>query len=543
DVQEGEHQPQGGVQQADAAPLAADRLPAPDHPGHRLSDPFVPSAGARLPGPGCGADPAVDRRAATGDLPPGGHDAPADGCAPGVVDRLHLRQHRLRDRRARPDAPVGIGRVPALAAAAGGGPELRPVGHRVLRHPAPEAPGRPDLRRFGAGGAADGRRARPGLHHHPDAHAHPDRLEPDRTACAVGRSGRAPAPIRLRAGRQPQRPRPGERRRAGRGHPRRRGAQLRGHPGHHRRLRGGGRAHRPGPDDRGGPPAGPDRPGLAPAAVLFAPGGQPMRRASPLLVSAATLAVTGCALGPDYKPPVPPAGATAPLVSVDPAVETVAEPPDAWWRLYDDALLDRLVTQAFAANRDLAAAEANLSAARAALEGARNGQYPQTNINLGAKYGRDASTDEILEIDGHKPETIWVFDDILDVSYELDLFGRVRRSIEASHADADASVASRDAVRITVAAETTRAYAQVCALGEELAVARRSLEVTGREAEIARQRVTLGAGTDFDVVRAEQIQAQASAAIPPLEGQRRAALFQLTALLGRTPSQAATEAE
>src|SRR6185312_8190314 len=235
--------------------------------------------------------------------------------------------------------------------------------------------------------------------------------------------------------------------------------------------------------------------------------------------------------------------ATAPLVSVDPAVETVAEPPDAWWRLYDDALLDRLVTQAFAANRDLAAAEANLSAARAALEGARNGQYPQTNINLGAKYGRDASTDEILEIDGHKPETIWVFDDILDVSYELDLFGRVRRSIEASHADADASVASRDAVRITVAAETTRAYAQVCALGEELAVARRSVEVTGREAEIARQRVTLGAGTDFDVVRAEQIQAQASAAIPPLEGQRRAALFQLTALLGRTPSQAATEAE
>jgi NodT family efflux transporter outer membrane factor (OMF) lipoprotein len=228
---------------------------------------------------------------------------------------------------------------------------------------------------------------------------------------------------------------------------------------------------------------------------------------------------------------------------VDPALETVAEPPDAWWRLYDDPVLDRLVTQAFAANRDLAAAEANLSAARAALEGARNGQYPQTNINLGAKYGRDAATDEILEITGRKPETIWVFDGILDVSYELDLFGRVRRSIEASHADAEASAASRDAVRITVAAETTRAYAQVCALGEELAVGRRSVEVTGREAEIARQRVKLGAGTDFDVVRAEQLQAQANAAIPPLEGQRRAALFQLTALLGRTPSLAATEAE
>jgi NodT family efflux transporter outer membrane factor (OMF) lipoprotein len=263
--------------------------------------------------------------------------------------------------------------------------------------------------------------------------------------------------------------------------------------------------------------------------------------AAALALSGAML--SGCLLGPDYKPPVPPTGATAPLVSVDPSLETAAEPPDAWWRLYEDPLLDRLVAQAFAANRDIAAAEANLSAARAALEGARNGLYPQTNLNFGAKYGRDAITDEILEINGHKPETIWVFDDIIDVSYELDLFGRVRRSIEASRDDAEASAASRDAVRITVAAETTRAYVQICALGEELAVARRSVEVTGQEAEIARQRLRLGAGSDFDVVRAEQVQAQASAAIPPLEGQRRAALFQLTALLGRTPSQAVSEAE
>jgi NodT family efflux transporter outer membrane factor (OMF) lipoprotein len=268
-----------------------------------------------------------------------------------------------------------------------------------------------------------------------------------------------------------------------------------------------------------------------------------MRLPTFLLISVAAITLAGCVLGPDYQPPTPPTGAAAPLVSVDPALEVRAEPPDAWWRLYDDPLLDRLVTEAFAANRDLAAAEANLSAARAALQGARNGLYPQTNLNLGAKYGRDAITDEILELNGRKPQTIWVFDDILDVSYELDLFGRVRRSIEASRADADASAANRDAVRITVAAETTRAYAQLCALGEELAVARRSVEVTGREAEIARQRLRLGAGTDFDVVRAEQIQAQAVAAIPPLEGQRRSALFQLTALLGRTPSQAASEAD
>ena len=272
-----------------------------------------------------------------------------------------------------------------------------------------------------------------------------------------------------------------------------------------------------------------------------------MTRARPLLTTVAAAlagsALAGCALGPDYKPPVPPTGATAPLVSVDPALESRTEPPDAWWRLYQDPVLDRLVQQAFDANRDLVAAEANLSAARASLEAARDGRYPQTRVNLGAKYGRDGVTDEILELTGRKPETIWIFDDILDVSYELDLFGRVRRAVEASHADAEAAAAGRDAVRITVAAETTRAYVQVCALGEQLAVARRSVEVTARQAEIARQRLTLGAGSEFDVVRSEQLTAQARAALPPLEGQRRAALFQLTALLGRTPSQLATEAE
>ena len=266
-----------------------------------------------------------------------------------------------------------------------------------------------------------------------------------------------------------------------------------------------------------------------------------MRRS--LAAAIVLLALGGCVLGPDEKPPALPEGSTAPLVSVTPALESAAEPPDTWWKLYDDPLLDQLVTRALAANQDLAVAEADLSLARASLEATRNGQYPQTNLNLGAKYGRDGATDEILELTGRPPQTLWIFDDILDVSYEVDLFGRVRRSVEASRADAQAAAAARDSVKITVAAETTRAYAQICALGEQLGVARQSLAVAEREAEINRQRRAAGAGTEFDVVRAEQLAAQTRAAIPPLEGQRRAALFQLTALLGRTPARLATEAD
>ena len=251
----------------------------------------------------------------------------------------------------------------------------------------------------------------------------------------------------------------------------------------------------------------------------------------------------GCAVGPTYHPPTPPTGAQAPLVSLNPAAESVAQPPDDWWRLYDDAELDRLEQQALSANADLAVAQANLSVARASLEGARNGLYPQTGAHLGAVYGRDPATDEILELTGRPPQTIWLFDDVLDVSYELDLFGHVRRSVEAAHADAEAAVAARDSVRITVAAETARAYAQTCALGEQLAVARRSLEIVSRETQIITQRHDAGAGSEFDVVRAQELDAQVRSAIPPLEGQRRAAIFQLTALLGLTPSQAPPEVD
>jgi NodT family efflux transporter outer membrane factor (OMF) lipoprotein len=255
------------------------------------------------------------------------------------------------------------------------------------------------------------------------------------------------------------------------------------------------------------------------------------------------VALVGCRVGPDYRPPAPPEGANAPLVSLDTSAETASPPVDAWWHLYQDARLDQLIADAFSANTDLAAAEANFSGARAQLAAARAGRYPKTTIELAGIYGRDATTDEILEIDGHKPETVWVLEDAFQAAYEVDLFGRVRRNIEASSANTQAAAAARDSLKVVVAAETARAYAQVCTLGEQLAVARHSLEVVSREADITVHRHEAGANSDFDVVRAQGLVAQTRSAIPPLEGQRRAALFQLTALLGRTPAQAPTDVE
>jgi outer membrane protein, multidrug efflux system len=251
--------------------------------------------------------------------------------------------------------------------------------------------------------------------------------------------------------------------------------------------------------------------------------------------------LAGCAIGPNYHTAPPTPGSNAPLVSVIPSAETTAEPPDDWWRLYHDATLDKLLDEAFRANTDLRVAEANLQASRSVLDATRNALFPQTGAEASATRGRDAGTDEILELTGRRPQTIWIYEAALSVGYELDYLGRVRRSVEAARADTDAVVAVKDSIKITVAAETARAYAQVCALGEQLDVAHHSLDVVSREADIAVRRNEAGANSQFDVVRAQGLVAQVRASIPPLEGQRRAALFQLAALLGRAPSMAPAE--
>jgi NodT family efflux transporter outer membrane factor (OMF) lipoprotein len=253
--------------------------------------------------------------------------------------------------------------------------------------------------------------------------------------------------------------------------------------------------------------------------------------------------LTACRVGPHYHAPVLPNGSTAQLVSLDDQLESTAMPPDAWWQLYNDSRLSELIVEALSANRDLAVAEANLSAAKAVLSGAHALRYPSTEISASGVYGRDPTTDEILELTGRSPKSTWILEDLFEASYELDLFGHVHNTIEAASARADAVTAERDAVRVVVVALTARTYAAVCALGEELAVARHSLEVVTRQADIVTHRYGAGGNSEFDVERAEALVAQVRSSIPSLEGERRMALFELAAVLGRTPTEAPHDIE
>ncbi|WP_020590049.1 efflux transporter outer membrane subunit [Desulfobacter curvatus] len=245
------------------------------------------------------------------------------------------------------------------------------------------------------------------------------------------------------------------------------------------------------------------------------------------------VALTGCAIGPDYRPPAMPESAVGHFVTQIEGVDEMTPLPSEWWKLYNDPVLNGLIRDAFAANTDLRVSLANLERAQEIFNEANSGLFPSTTTSGGVSNGRDQTS---WSGTGQAPRQ-WSYSGGLEVSYELDLFGRVRRDIEAAHYNTDAVAAAHDAVRVIVAAETTRAYVDICTLGEAIAVARFSIELANQSLRIVRDQQRAGSASRLDVKRAGVSQAQAEAALPPLQGRREAALFELAALTGRTPAQ------
>jgi NodT family efflux transporter outer membrane factor (OMF) lipoprotein len=259
-------------------------------------------------------------------------------------------------------------------------------------------------------------------------------------------------------------------------------------------------------------------------------------RAKSIACAPLVLAISACAVGPNYRAPQAPTGAGAPFVSATPAVATADQPPADWWRLYDDPTLDGLVQQALTENQDLKVAAANLLKASGVLAQARAGLFPTTDLSVGDQWGRSSSAQLLASLTGTKAEPAWLGAGAFNVSYEVDIFGRVRRSIEAARADAAATAEAENVVRITVAAETARAYADACAFAEQADTARRSADLSQQVLDLTTRMRDLGAKSDFDVASAAAVHDQASAAIPTFEGERRAQLYELAVLTGRPPA-------
>lgn len=249
--------------------------------------------------------------------------------------------------------------------------------------------------------------------------------------------------------------------------------------------------------------------------------------------------LAGCkTVGPDYKGPPGVAAvnrpdAKAPFVSAAGPAFSPEVAPDGWWRLYDDPRLDQLMQEAFAANTDLRVATANLERSQALVRQVKAARTPSVEANASVLYDQ-LSAQQYLILQGVLP-TVGLYDAGVSISYELDLFGRLHRAVQAVAAEDEAVEAARDLTRITVAAQVASAYAQACGAGEELAAANHALALQQQSDAVIHRLIKVGRASTPDATRSAGQVAQAQASIPGLEGAQRNALFRLAVLTGRTP--------
>jgi NodT family efflux transporter outer membrane factor (OMF) lipoprotein len=255
------------------------------------------------------------------------------------------------------------------------------------------------------------------------------------------------------------------------------------------------------------------------------------------LALAAALAACST-VGPNYKVPeqavVKRPEAAAPFLGMQEAAYKPEPLPAHWWRLYDDPVLDQLIQKALSANTDLRVAAANLARTRAVLDQTEEERKPEVSISAAPGVGRSSG---VAAGSRTALPDKFNYDAGLRVSYQTDMFGKIARAVEAADADTQAAQAAVDLVRVTVAADTARAYADACSAVRQISVAQQSVDLQQKFVALTDQRTNAGRGTAIDGARARSQLAQLQAALPPLQAQHRTAHYRLAALTGQTPAE------
>ncbi|MGI9045445.1 MAG: efflux transporter outer membrane subunit [Burkholderiales bacterium] len=270
--------------------------------------------------------------------------------------------------------------------------------------------------------------------------------------------------------------------------------------------------------------------------IGIASSGEALLAKTSIALLALTLAACA-AVGPDYERRDPSlAGA---FDEMNGEVYTDAEPVAEFWSSFDDPQLTRLVEGALAANHDLRVALARLNQARALAGLQRFDRYPTVTAGAAATENRISEDQGFGAVGGDR--NFRLYDLGADAFWELDFFGRVRRSIEAAEAVVDASAADLRAAQVSIAAEVARMYFELRGQQEQLDVARRNADNQRETLRLTLARSDAGAGTDFDVARSRGLLEATLSRIPALEAGVRTAMHRLAVLNGREPAQLKAE--
>jgi NodT family efflux transporter outer membrane factor (OMF) lipoprotein len=254
----------------------------------------------------------------------------------------------------------------------------------------------------------------------------------------------------------------------------------------------------------------------------------------------------GCLLGPAYEPPdvkIPDQwdGLTKEVSSSKEAVTADRLPDQSWWQAFGNRELDELIEQALGNNHDVRKAGYRVAEAQAVAFGAGAGLYP--NLNLLGSYARIRRSETILvaptgpEPEGFAPpgENFDIANGLMDLRWDLDVWGRIRRGQEAFSAEALASEMSHRGIMLTLVSEVGQAYFRLRELDEQMEIAERNLALQRDSLALMQNRAMAGLVSDLDVKREETLVAQTASQIPELRRLRTVQLHQLEVLMGANP--------
>ena len=262
---------------------------------------------------------------------------------------------------------------------------------------------------------------------------------------------------------------------------------------------------------------------------------QPLRRhALAWAVAGLSALLAGCAVGPDFRAPEPPE-AGAQFARAEPSAVPQQASPEigsdaAFWHQFQDVQLTQLVEQALRANQELRGALARLDAAQALLSESRLDQLPTLTLSGQALQQRRSESQA-----PSGPRSQRSYSAGINASWELDLFGRVRRNIEAGSADLRASAADLAALQVAIAAQVAASYADLRGWQQRLHLAEANAANQQDTLRLVQLRLAHGSGTDFDLARAQAQLETTRSRIPALQARIAMAQHRLAVLTGQVP--------
>jgi outer membrane protein, multidrug efflux system len=258
-----------------------------------------------------------------------------------------------------------------------------------------------------------------------------------------------------------------------------------------------------------------------------------MKRIGGWLSVALLVGVQGCSVGPDYRPAV----LTMPSEwgqRDQPGVTPTTPDLRAWWQGFGDPVLDTLIERALRKNLDLKVAIATMREARALRGVAGSDQYP--TIEAFGSYSRVRETENVRPLGkGFDPEH-HLFQVGLDASWEVDIWGRVRRSVEAADATLEAAENNRRDVLVIVLAEVARNLVEVRSAQQRLLIAQDNIQTQQDVVDLTRARFDAGLATQVDVSQARTLLTTTQAQVPVLQAGRDQAIHRLAVLVGDAPA-------